>query len=217
MRYDLLEEIDMRLNNTIVSYDGLPHRVKGIYQAGQAPMIKTFGVALERLPVGSGHKAFIVDQGDPLLTTKLSLGFVNYNGNALYVSRSPVRKYRAGIYKENVYITDAKGRSMSNQHFDHLIKDKAFPAMVAGAYPSVEECMDADWSMTPQTIGQSDCVAKAFHRHMSIIRDHVREDFLLVHKTQVIGFGCGRNGFKLTSSYGYLAETLQEKGVKCRA
>lgn len=216
MRYDLLEEIDMRLNNTIVSYNGEPHRVKGVYPAGQAPEIKTFGVALEKLPTGSGHKVFIVDQGDPLLTTKLSLGFINYNGTALYVSRSPVRKYRAGIYKENVYITDAKGQSLSNQHFEHFIKDEAFTAMVAGVYPSVEECMDSDWSVVPNGIGSA-CLAKAFNRHMSIIRDYVREDFLLVHKTQVIGFGCGRGGFKLTSSYGYLAETLQEKGVKCRA
>jgi hypothetical protein len=138
----------------------------------------------------------------------IRIGYVNYRGVALYITRSPIRQYKQGISPYNIKVslpnnirlnTDYK-KSMVQSAFDEIkcLKDVALLLHIDGNYPSIEDAISS-------VIGSEDVVLKAFDKQFAI-------DSLLnlYYKTDKVGAVVTTNpvSFKFDKDKEYLRELL---------
>lgn len=195
-KYETLEEINFRLANTVVMYDGQPVYITRVSVPEADDRKEIARVFFVELPYGGQR---LVDKfGDPIpgakagkgetrkyLSSKnfdlapFKMGYFNNNGEATFVSRNPVRQNRQGLSKETTTLTDVRGRRSENMNYNKMIESQGFADMVAGKFPGFAEVGDM--------LGDKDNGSVAVSRQFAFVIDHDLEALLLMHK----GVKCG--------------------------
>jgi len=203
--YDSYEEVHMRLQGTVVRYDGEPVYVSNVTQGDDGvPRIHIMNLPVilngreevnednkvTRKVVNSRHFDF-----EPFL-----LGYANLKYGACFLSRAPVRKYKQGLSSGN--LTDAQGRLS----FKAALADPGFKDALKNEYPprSVATEMAKDKSITV-----------AFCREFAVEYNSLGY-FLLHYRGAPCAFSEDGYVFKLPEQFKYLSEVLQENKVAFR-
>lgn len=217
VQYETLEEAEMRLNGTVVLYDGEPVYVNRIATAAPGdPKQDIFRVYARPLPLdkkeegkGEEFRKFISSKKFDLSTFKM--GFMNRNGKIYYCSRAPKRQYKQGI-STNTLVCDPVDKNDFEYHqkgsprLTHLIYEQCFADMVRGIYPSFEEAM--------KLLLEEETNAVAFCREYALSKDKDLDGLIyLYHKTNKVGFILNEQ-VNLAKKMRCLKETLVELGLK---
>jgi hypothetical protein len=206
MPYETQEEAKMRLEGTVVMYDERPCFVREIIQADQDLVARLNPMPRMRddLPVNI--------KDEKLVARGLRLGYVNYGARGVvYVERMPVRRYKQGICRDNLYFKLHNNPGVGNNQRDYwqaLLGRKEFTDMLVNAYPSVDKCID-------ELNAGGDKKAAAFAREFALEKDELGL-FFLYHKGNKVAWGEPTTGYTLPSEYMYLREVLQEAGIEVR-
>ena len=216
VQYETLEEAEMRLNGTVVLYDGEPVYITRVAKAGpddgKADVFRVYAQPLPYKPNGGledgAFRKFISSKKFDLSTFKM--GFMNYKGEAIYCSRKPARQYKQGI-SNNTFVTKpltgdkpfpygAKAYRLTD-----LITDKSFVDMVKGVYPSFEKAREKV---------SKDGGSCAFSREYALMADADLDGLIyLYHKGDKVGFILD-DKVKLANKMKCLKEALAELGLR---
>lgn len=170
------EYANNRLQGTIVRLNDEPVFVHEVRRDMKAEVSK-----LEDI-----YNAFIAD-GRELDLTPVPLGMCNFNHNAHYLSRVPLRRdWRQGLRRENFISPTC----------DHAAIPPALLAkVIKGEYPALKECFD---------LVKKGALAAAWSRRWAIGRDST-----LIYKNKVVG--TSKDGvLLLNKEFQFLAEALEE-------
>ena len=141
--YETRDEAQNRLLNTVVSYDGFPHRVINV--GGRVGAIT---LAIVPWPFDGSTGLREVRVSDPLFKNFRTppLGFVNYfeqrdQTHVSWVERVPARRMHQGLNDGNTHITSLGIRAIRTP-MTQVQSSEAFKEMIVGEYPTFEEVVD---------------------------------------------------------------------------
>ena len=125
--YDNGSDVRMRLNNTIVFYEGKPYYCK-TYEEGSPNWMMLILSSLEDKP-----KTIEIKHTDPKLDTSAPrLGYINWANSAYFLSRAPARLQSQGLRSDTIW---TKPRLVSSNYFTSSAMGNA----LLGKYPKVSE------------------------------------------------------------------------------
>jgi hypothetical protein len=206
-KYETHEEIQFRLNNTVVMYDGKPVYITQVRQpedleeANGKEIARVFFSELPYNGRGKEERKYLSSRKFDLSPFKM--GYVNYKGEALFCSRKPIRQNQQGLSAKTLSITDIKGRVSDNASFGNLIAHQSFADMVAGKYPGFAEVGDMLENKESSSVAVSRCFA--------FLIDHDLEALLLMHKGTKCGLAMkGDKALRLPPKYHFLREEAEE-------
>lgn len=136
-RYDVPHDVEMRLNNSVLRYDGVPVFIKSIPNSLN---VNLFDLSEEGKPIGKA------DSSDPRLditSPPLGFGFGEKHNTLFYFSRIPWRQQKQGLCNDNVefrsfYIDrDRSGTVQSNINRGFTTKWQPFKDAIEGKYKSI--------------------------------------------------------------------------------
>lgn len=175
------EDMNMRLAETLVMYRGRPfyiveyemaeNRISGYYPDNDK--VTKFTLPNRNLDIRPPR-----------------LGYVNYRGTAIYVSRYPVRRYKQGIHSQNITFNAMadKGR---------LIRSPEFSKALMGDYPSFNNAL--------RRLESKNSVA--FNRHWAVLK--AADGIHLMYRGNPVG-AYKDSKLKLMEDYQYLKEAMEE-------
>lgn len=143
IRYSCDSDARMRLNGTIVRYNGLPVKLD----------VKTKDHA-KAVPL-DGHSPFIIDCNSPHLDiSSVPLGMVDDGRRIDYIARRPFRCQRQGVHTGDLMVCSI---SSSKQDYNKS-QAKALHDMIMDDYPGFDDCLDGgafdrDWCVPYRTEG----------------------------------------------------------------
>lgn len=195
--YNTAEEVSMRLLNTYISDDeGHPVYV--------CEVIDEEYVRVKPLnPLGGfdEHGDIVLLQGLDLRPARL--GFINWQGSALYLQRAPLRKYKQGLSSQSLLVDDSPTRGRKDSVMECGLP---FINMWRGIYPSFEEALDMVLRM-----GVLSC---SFHRDWAIQRGIMPYEnsslFLRYKNHERVGGVSSDQRLELNNQRSYLKEALWE-------
>ena len=210
--YESIGDAQMRLNSTVVLYDGEPVYIReiGVRDAGD-PKDDVFRVYAETLPRTGREK---VDTMRKYISSKkfdmapFPMGFMNHKGYAYYCSRLPRRQQKQGL-SENTFscCPVAFQHEVGSVSFGTATQLQPFVDMVKGRYPTMEEALRLLSSEEAKSVG--------FSRTYALIRDLELDGLIyLYHKQEKVGFILD-GALKLSKSAVCLKESLREVGIPC--
>lgn len=127
--YDTVEYAASRLVETIIMYQGDPIMVRRVGYIGSPENITIEGTSL----INSTEYQVKLEDCD---INPVSLGYVNFNKTATYISRAPMRRdWRQGLRMLN--IMDVEGRN------PRLIPYRVIANTIMGRYPSFKNSLDS--------------------------------------------------------------------------
>jgi hypothetical protein len=212
IQYENVHDAQMRLQNTVILYDGEPVWISEVGQVGAGdPKGDIFRVYIRPLPINGkeAERKFISSKKFDL--APFPMGFMNKNGNVYYCSRLPRRQQRQGLSNQTFACSLIDGSSVERPrrefNLENLVSDQCFLDCIKGKYPNVAEAT--------RQIEEGNIQGVAFHRCFAIIRDaELSELIYLYHKREKVGFIM--NGqLKLSKKGNCLKEALNEVGVRC--
>lgn len=214
IKYESVEDAQMRLRNTVVLYKGKPVVVTSV-QHGRGEDEGPMRVLIQDLPINLA-KAEPFDRGLRLEDEKAErkyisskyfdiapfpLGYVNSPDGAFYCARLPNRVQKQGLCAENFSGKLNNGMSVNWQTF---LKCKETPAMIANNYPSFDKAMAA----------LERCPSVAFSREFCLVKDEVLPDLIfLYHKGVKVGW-YNKEGISLGQKFRCLKECLKEMPLR---
>lgn len=188
------DQAALRLANTVVEYDGRPYLVANVSGNNVNPTLDLMDLPKQRDVI-----KILAD--DPKLNyRRFQLGYVNYNRNALYLSRMPARQQKQGLCNTNVNVS-GDGR----WNFNIIMGSDAINDVFQNRYPTFNEAVD---SIKP---GES----MAFSRRFAVYLDEDLGFYELRYKGERIAWG-DPAVFNLPSNYTYLTEVIQQEGIRVR-
>ena len=147
--------------------------------------------------VDTGHSCHL--RLDRMVFETPRLGYVSYDGHAMYVSRMALRRdWRQGIRKENLTVLAPDKLS---PYPSHNYKPLVLPVQRRSSYPTVEECLDRV---------EDHYESQAFHPEFA-----VDSRSRLLYKGKVVG-GYGSNRFELSEEYKWVEESLNNARTPVR-
>jgi hypothetical protein len=186
-KYETLEEVNFRLANTVVMYDGKPVYITRVREIDGAEdkkeVARVFFVELPYQPRGFGApeqkevRKYLSSRNFDLAPFKM--GYLNFKGKALYASRSPVRQNQQGLNAKTLKLTNMRGNREDDVSFASVIASQGFVDMVNGKYPTFADVGDL--------LGDAEHSSVAISRTFALAIDHDLEALLLMHK----GVKCG--------------------------
>lgn len=227
MKYESLEEVKHRLAGTVVLYNKEPVYLRDVCSENEDGKYGEF-VVLFKLPGMKEH--FFVDKDDARLEYKrIRLGYVNGRYTALYIVRTPARRFKQGLTKDNIFIFTPKDSlkngdedlgaldysdishltitpPQSSVSWDKLYRTKAFYNMIMGEYPSVAECLE-------KLKENKKVLSQAFTKCFAISKNSL-ELTTLLYKGDVVGYSEYKDRFKIPKDKFWLREVLEENHVK---
>jgi len=182
--------ISNRLNDTVVRDDkGRLIQFLGLTGDGQRGAAKLSEVEATVRYVDTGHSCHL--RLDRMVFETPRLGYISYDGRAMYVARLPLRRdWRQGLRKENLTVLSS-GKLLGYPSHDY--RPLVVPVQKRGSYPTVEECLDRVEDYYD---------SQAFHPDFA-----VDSKARLMYKGTVVG-GYGSNGFELSEEYKWVEESL---------
>lgn len=236
--YENLKEAELRLRNTVVAYDGVPHQIlcladgkdDGIIRAYMEPVRGNDSVHYNYsdipLDASADARMVLMDKwmaANPnsgvvrkfMSSAKFNkfrpfpLGMCNFGGKTYYIERHPQRHTQQGLIQSMTFQTLIRLEDMNKVSSNYVnILSYEFVDCVLGNYPSFDDCCKN--LLNPDIANDS----AAFHRHFALCRGPA-ETLFLVYKTDVVA--CIPNGdnsvVRLSSKFGYLKEVVEELSV----
>lgn len=219
IEYENIEQANMRLQGTVVKYDGEPVYVTNVGQVGlNDPKPNIYRVYAAKLPY-NGREA-IEEQRKFISSKKFDLapfpmGFMNKDGVTYYCHRLPRKQQRQGLSNGTFSALEAgtagvgaglafKGDNKLRLEF--VIEMQEFVDCIKGKYPSFEIA-------TKQI--EDGARGVGFSRCFALVRDEELPELVyLYHKREKVGFIMDGH-LNLTKAGKCLRESLREVGVKC--
>ena len=197
--FDNARDANQYLNNTVCYWNGDPiyiERVDGDFMASGY-----------MLPLTGQTARSQYDVRDPAFNCReYRLGYMNSErlGQAVFLSRRPVRGVSQGICDNNISFigVNGRGREMS---VGNAIRDQGFVDMLTGRYPSRDEVIAKFEDVKIPSVALSSCVA--LKRHGVLTNLHFLE-----YKGREISFS-ETPEFHLPTEFEYLREICGPTGV----
>lgn len=189
--YDTAGEANRRLAGTVVLRNGRPIYVHGIVGNFEAVCLEMPFLAREvRVPLAD------------LDYRNLRLGYVNYQGEALYLRRQPTRRYKQGLNSENVVIPPMKpGKKAS---WGTLTKDAGVIDNLSGAYPTLPEAI--------RMLRSGKHISVAFDRNFAVEKSNLDLIFLM-YRGEETGYSERGERFILPEKFTHLRESCVQCGI----
>ena len=206
-KYETTEEVKARLENTIVLYEGKPVYISRVSMPeGENEVARVF---FYEMPYGGkGNekevRKYLSSKNFDLAPFKM--GYMNYKGQAIFVSRTPVRQYKQGLSSGTTLLTNIKGQKSDVINFAHMLRSQGFVDMVNGVFP--------DFKSAGQHLGNEDTSSVAVSRCFAFVIDHDLEALLLMHK----GVRCGialkdDKALKVPPKFHFLRQEMEEHRI----
>lgn len=189
--FDTGNDTAMRLDKTLALYKGKP-----VFVTCGGETRNTVTVT----PLGVRKRGTLVDvTSDDFQYTGLELGYINFEGSALYLAREPQRRQRAGISLNTI--------SSPNLYIADVFNSKSMSKCIMGEHPSFREAVE--W------VEEGEKYSVAFHRHMAVrLNNNLIE---LLHRDQMVGYKTlGMTSFSLyeTPEASYLVNIINNYNVE---
>ncbi len=124
----LVDDLNMRLNNSLVKYNGQPAYVVGIDgRTLSLYLTRTRDNVLAHLP------------DNKLDIRPVPLGYVNLLSHCVYVSRRPERRYKQGLNTNNIRV---RGKAM-RMDIPDLLQSVSLAKSIGNDYPSFANALKA--------------------------------------------------------------------------
>jgi hypothetical protein len=207
-KYETQEEVNFRLNNTVVLYDGKPVYITRVNIPEVEDKKEIARVFFVELPYGKKLGDGAKETRKYLSSRKFDIspfrmGYFNHNGEAIFASRTPVRQNQQGLNAKNVTFVDARGRRAENMNFNEIIKSQGFVDMVNGVFP--------DFAAAGDMLGNKDNSSIAVSRSFAFHVDHDLEALLLLHKGIRCGIALkGDRALKVPPKFHFLREEMEQ-------
>jgi len=203
-KYETQEEINFRLAETIVLYDGKPVFITKVRHPEEEDKKEIARVYFYTLPLFPGQKEerrFLSSRKFDL--TPFKMGYMNYKQKALFLSRLPVRQNRQGLSTQTLVCQNPDGSRAENLGVGGLANSREFIDMVEGRYPSFKEA--------GAMLGKNDCTSVAISRRFAFTLDHDLEALYLYHKDIKCGIAFKEDkGIKVPPKFLFLREEMEE-------
>lgn len=213
-RYMTAQDVQLRLNKTVVMYRGHPVYV------GQGLMTEYTGaddLTLDVFDLIEQRWLPKVHSSDEELEVKAQyLGYFNLRDGrnidtATYAARLPCRRQRQGLSQENCYIYNLNGNILNNR-MDNIhpsyLKMKSFGEMMMNEYPKFEECLK-------QLKDHDRCKARAFGRKLLITEDEIGLIKLHYFTTAIGVWNPKRKQFSLPEQFEHYIPIMKSHDVPC--
>jgi hypothetical protein len=205
-KYETAEEVRFRLENTVVLYDKEPVYITRVsLPEGPDEKNEIARVFFRSLPYTGAHqpetRKYLSSRHFDL--TPFKMGYMNYKGQAYFISRAPLRQNRQGLSQNTTVITDTLGRRSDRLGFANMIADKGFVDMVHGKYP--------DFKNAGELLGAKDCSSVAISRTFVFMIDNDLDALYLLHKGIKCGLAMkGDQAIKVAPKFLFLREEMEE-------
>ena len=221
IQYETVGDAGMRLNNTVVLYDGVPHYVDTVDHPPEGDRKEIFRVCCRPLPLKLEDPAqgrirkYISSKKFDL--APFPMGFINTDRGAVYASRAPTRQQSQGLCSKNLLtelvpspeIGPGQIKPKQALDFNTLIHSQRAADAFAGKYPSFKEAA-AETAKGLKSV--------AFNREFAIACDPELPFLLyLYHKLVKVGVADADTAtVRLGPKRKCLTEMLTELGVRIR-
>lgn len=210
--YENIHDAQMRLQNTVVLYDGEPVWITEVAERGDGdPKDDIFRVYAHPIPMKAREpkaqmRKFISSKKFDM--APFPMGFLNKDGQVYYCTRLPRRQQRQGLSNGTFSCTLVPAQlQIAIPRLEQLVVAPEFYACIKGLYPEYDEAV--------KEIERGNASSVAFHRQFALVSDPELEELLyLYHKKDKVGFMMDGK-IKLTHKGRCLKEALQEIKVPC--
>lgn len=207
-KYETTEEVNFRLKDTVVLYDGKPVYITQVRIPEAEDGKEIARVFFKELPIvgrgGRETRKFLSSRKFDL--TPFKMGYMNFSGSAVFVSRSPVRQNRQGLSQAVTTFTDCKGRRYENITFNLMLQSLGFVDMVNGKYPSFKDA--------GELLGDNETSSVAVSRTFAFVIYHDLEALLLLHKGTRCGIALKEDkAVKVPPKFHFLREEMEEHRI----
>lgn len=205
-KYETAEEVRMRLEGTVVLYDGKPvYITRTSLRAGADEEGNEHDrVWFRPLPYNNTEaeiRKLLSSRHFDL--TPFKMGYMNHKGSAVFVERLASRQSKQGLCENNCKTVDfATDRRVLN--FAQLISSKGFVDMINGVYPSMEEARE----MFRKRAG-----SVAISRRFCLVNDEDLDLMYVSHKGMKCGTISPGQGVRLATKHRYLRESFVEDRI----
>lgn len=208
-KYENAEEVNFRLKDTVVLYDGKPVyivRVNMPEDEDRKEIARVFFYDLPLVNRGANKETRKYLSSKKFDLAPFKMGYMNYNGSAVFVSRSPIRQNRQGLSQAVTTFTDCKGRRYEDINFNTMCHSQGFVDMVNGVYPNFKDA--------GELLGDKETSSIAVSRTFAFVIDHDLEALLLMHK----GVRCGialkdDKALKIPPKFHFLREEMEDHRI----
>lgn len=220
-KYENVEEIQFRIGNSIVLYEGRPVYISRVALPEPGEDGKEVArVFFYELPFGGvarrdpfGDEVKIKPQAGEVrkyLSSKkfdlspFPMGYWNTaKGEAVFVSRVPIRQNRQGLTQESCSFKDCRGKNAEGHTFASMIRCQGFLDMVNGKYPDFKEAGNR--------LDAKEGSSVAVSRNFAFIVDHDLEALLLMHRGVKCGLALkGDKALRLPPKFHFLRQEAEE-------
>lgn len=215
--FETAEDVNTKLGGSVCLYKGEPIYVLHNYGSPHDP--KNLKIEYVPLPYKDSNTKLVCSVWDENLdyrSLSSRLGYLNataYNnayGEALYLSRTPIRKSCQGLSKSNIIPVQfqeipEQALGKSHHYFESYIKDNSFIDTLHGKYPTINQ-------ISREFIAHTTWRSRAFDRQFSISRSRVGP-FYLNYRGREIAWTDDLYRFKLSKDFKYMEETLAHKSI----
>lgn len=203
IQYETAHDAEMRLANTVVLYDGMPHYVNRVEEVGGDDIFRVHCTPLPLKPEAKSIRKFISSKKFDM--APFPLGFVNLPTGCVYVSRQPRRQQQQGLSSRNADLFTLGSFDPVGRDFNTMLRGQPFFDMTQGKYPSFREAV--------RKLANKETQACAFDRNFALVLDEALDCLVyLYYKDQKVGF-FQETKLKIRKKSLCLKEVLQEKGV----
>ena len=136
-KYDTYSDLDARLGGTIVRYKDRPFFVSIQPSVGQKGSIHLYKLGDLR-----ASKTMKIKINDPELDiSSIELGYYNLSkDDCAYAIRQPARRYKQGIYPDNVIWRTVRGTNYEGSKVNIFHRQEVFDGL-CGIYPLIREAL----------------------------------------------------------------------------
>lgn len=203
-KYETLEEIKQRIQNSIVMYDGAPVYISdvtsGLDEVKDPQIARVFFV---ELPYGANkqrQRKYLSSKKFDLATPPLGYANLGDSKDVVYFSRAPVRQYQQGLTQQ-VLKAVAYGKGQINFDFVRLISDSGFTNMLLGKYPCLKEASDG--------LGTGQLKSVALSKRFALTRNEDLDLDVVIHSDNFCGIIV--NGrVKISNKFKFLKQEAEE-------
>lgn len=182
MRYETQEDVNLRLNKSLVRKGDVPVYVQAVEDRETVVVHNCFTGRKEKLSVAE------------LNLTPVPLGYFITDDEVCYASRKPTRRYKQGLTNENVRVLTA----FNKRAIAVSMNDKGLCKAIMGHYPSIEEAFQ-------RCREGADIVP--FSREWAVA--NYKDELCVMYKCEVVGYVGDNNVMLLPEKY-FLKESLTE-------
>jgi len=198
-KYETTEEVKFRLENTVVLYDGEPVYINRVEDGAELGEVAR--VFFTKLPLDDRRETRKFLSSRKFDLAPFPMGYMNYNKDAIFVTRSPIRQNRQGLCVHTVRTTTIDG-GRADIGFIRMISDQGFTDMVKGVYPSFPDAVDLMEEESYYSVALSRSIALKVDRDLDVL-------FLKKNNTNCGIALRGEIGIRLSKKYHFLREELE--------